>query len=76
MQGLVLPPKMAPQQVVVIPIPNSKMPEDARKVSDSTLVPMHVAVCKIMHSIGSPVSSHRLRERQEGGLHALPVNIG
>lgn len=33
LQGLVLPPRMAPQQVVVIPIPNSKMPEDTRKVS-------------------------------------------
>ena len=27
-----MPPRVAPQQVVVIPIPNSKMPEDSRKV--------------------------------------------
>lgn len=43
-QGLVLPPKVAPQQLVVIPIPNSKMAEDTRKVS----IHVHVgAICTV-----------------------------
>jgi prolyl-tRNA synthetase len=29
-QGLVMPPRVAPLQVIVIPIPNSKMSEEAR----------------------------------------------
>ena len=32
MQGVVMPPRVAPQQVVVIPIPNAKLTEDAKEV--------------------------------------------
>ena len=32
LQGVVMPPRVAPQQVVVIPIPNTKLTEDAKQV--------------------------------------------
>lgn len=38
-----MPPKVAPQQVVVIPIPNSKMTEDASKVGPLTLALAYTA---------------------------------
>lgn len=31
LQGIVMPPRVAPQQVVVVPIPNAKMSEEQRQ---------------------------------------------
>ena len=38
--GLVLPPKVAPVQTIVIPIPNSKLPEDQKKKLNGTCEPV------------------------------------
>lgn len=34
-QGIVMPPRVAPQQVIVIPIPNAKLSPDAKQVHHS-----------------------------------------
>ena len=46
LQGIVMPPRVAPQQVVVIPIPNAKLAPEAKQVhhpvcSSSSSGPWH-----------------------------------
>ena len=52
-QGIVMPPRVAPQQVVVIPIPNAKLAPDAKQVHHSLRpsCPLVLATCNIFMTV-------------------------